>query len=182
MVALRHAAALVHALPGVHLRIRSEERALLSVGPPWLVGGPAMGPCAFRMAVAKGHEQIKRGDPVTFMGLADGAPLHIDVGVVPGGSALAGGIYRVPCGQVALHATTTTLPLRRCRELLAERTLPAGVDPDAAVGLRHDAATEITVLHTAGEPGPVADAQLRLLQHALEAVAADELVRALAVG
>lgn len=180
MVALRHAAAIAHALPGVHLRIGSDTGTLLEVGSPCVVDGPAMGPCAFRMAVARGHEMVKQGIEVGFLDLPPAADPHIQIALGPGGAALPGGIYRVTSGEVHLHAATTTLPVRRCRQILADRDVPAGVPEHEGIALRFDAATEITVLHTAGRPGPVADSQLRLLQHALEAVAAEELIRSLA--
>jgi hypothetical protein len=175
LTALRIAATLAHALPTLRVRIRHLDRMLLEIGHPATASGPALGPCAFRRAVAGAHEQVKRGQRLAFMGLpADVAPA-VDIGVQAGDKALPGGIYRVTVGDQTVHGFATTLPPRRCREVLA--TLP---DTDHVVRLHHDVATEVTFVHTVA-PVSTAPADGRHLEPLVEALIAEEVQHELAV-
>jgi hypothetical protein len=175
LTALRIAATLAHALPTVRVRIRDGERTLLEIGHPATVCGPALGPCAFRRAVAGAHEQVKQGQRLAFMGLpADVAPA-VDIGVQAGDRALPGGIYRVTVGDQTVHGFATTLPPRRCREVLA--ALP---DAAYAVRLHHDVATEVTFVHTV-EPVATAPADGHHLEPLVEALIGEEVQHELAV-
>lgn len=173
MVALRMAATLVHGLPGLRVRLRDGERTLLEVAHPAHASGPAMGPCSFRRAVACGHEHLKAGSRLAFMGLPEGIEPAVDIGVGPGDRALPGGIYRVAFGEQTVHGFATTLPPRWCRELLGERV--TGTGPET-VRLHHDAATEITFVHTVCEPR-MADMHHRRMEDVLGAFVADEVLQ-----
>lgn len=174
MAAMRMAATLAHVLPSVRVRVRDRRATLLEVSHPANASGPAIGACAFRRAVACAHEQAKAGVRLGFMGLPDGDEPEIDIGVRPGDAALPGGVYRVTVGDQTLHGFATTLPVRQCREVL--EGLP---DMGHVVRLHHDAATEVTFVHTvtANVDAPADAAHLAL---ALEALIADEVVRELA--
>ena len=173
MATLRIAATLAHALPTLRVRIRHGERTLLEVAHPGDSSGPAMGACAFRRAVACAHEQTKRGQRLAFMGFAEDMEPAIDIGVRPGDATLPGGIYRVAVGDEVIHGFATTLPARRCRELVAERS-----NVDRPVRLHHDAATEVTFVHTVDSRDAPVD--MSHLEHLLGALWADEVVRELA--
>jgi hypothetical protein len=175
MAAMRIAATLAHALPSVRVRIRHADRTLLEIGHPSQAQGPALGPCAFRRAVASAHEQAKGGRRLAFMGLPDDVAPAIDIGVLPGDESLPGGIYRVSVGDQTVHGFATTLPARRCREVL--RDLPEGVH---VIRLHHDSATEVTFVHTviASSQAP---ADGRHLEPLLEALLAHEVQHELAL-
>lgn len=149
MTALRRAATIAHALPGVRLRLRYGPETLLEVARPPMPSPAAIDPCAFRRAVARAHEDLKAGRAASFLGLPTGWDPAIDVGVRSGDLAHLDGLYRVAVGDVDVHAFATALSPRRCRELLLERATSVCRHPSAAasVQLRHDVATEITVVH-----------------------------------
>lgn len=174
IAALRIAATLVHALPGISVRLRDGQRTLLKVADPADASGRAMGPCAFRMAVARAHEQIKSGARLAFMDLPEGVEPAVDIGVRSGDRALPGGIYRVRVGDQTIHGFATTLPPRRCRRLLH------GAVSSEALRLHHDAATEITLVHTAGDWGLAATEHYHLLEDALATCVTEELLHDLA--
>jgi hypothetical protein len=174
LVAMRIAATLVHAVPTIRVRIRHGAATLLVVGHPAMTEDPAVGPCAFRRAVADAHEQAKEGRRLAFMGLPAGIAPAVDIGVAPGDKALPGGIYRVTVGEQTVHGFATTLPARRCREALAG--LPEGACP---VRLHHDAATEVTFVHTV-LPVELAPVDGRHLEPLVEALIADEVQHELA--
>lgn len=171
MVSMRIAATLAHGLPGVRLRIRRLDTTLVEVvAHPAAAVGPAIGACAFRRAVVCAHEQSKAGVRLRFMGLAEEEEPAIDIGMKAGDATLPGGIVRVTVGDSTVHGFATILSARRCRQIL-ER-LP---DNGHVVRLHHDAATEVTFVHTVVPSGgaPVDGAHLVA---ALEAVLVDELV------
>lgn len=174
IAALRIAATLAHALPGVSIRLRDGQRTLLVVADAADASGQAIGPCAFRMAVARAHEHIKSGARLAFMDLPEGVEPAVDVGVRTGDRALPGGIYRVSVGDRTIHGFATTLPPRRCRRLLD------GAVSSEALRLHHDAATEVTLVHTVGESELSAAEHYPLLEDALAACVADELLHDLA--
>lgn len=173
MAAMRIAATLAHALPSVRLRIRHQDTTLVEVAHPAEAAGVAIGACAFRRAVACAHEQSKAGVQLSFMGLAEDEEPAIDIGVRAGDATLPGGVVRVAVGHSTVHGFATTLPARHCREVLEGLA-----DTGRVVRLHHDAATEVTFVHTVT---PTADAPPdgAHLAAALEALLADEIVREL---
>lgn len=116
LVPMRLAATVAHALPGVRLRLRDGDTTLLEVARPPLPPGPAVGPCAFRNAVARARLQLEAGAHLQFLGLDEGRRPAIDVGVRPGDRILPGGIYRVAVEDASVHAFPTTLAPRACRD------------------------------------------------------------------
>lgn len=177
MAALRRAATLVHGLPGLRVRLRDGHRTLLEVARPPLPAGPVIGPCAFRAAVARAHEQLKGGARLTLMGLPEHVAPAVDVGVRRGDAALPGGIYRIAVGNAEVHAFATTLAPRGCRDLLDRH---GGHVAGLPVRLHHDAATEVTVVHTVGERSTRDPAHLEQLEALLAGFVADEIVHEVA--
>lgn len=175
LVALRRAATLVHTLPGLRVRLRDHGRTLLEVARPPLPSGPSIAPCAFRMAVARAHVQLQDGARLAFLGLDEGTAPAVDIGVRSGDAALPGGIYRVAVDAADVHAFATTLTPRHCRDLVRA----VGGPPTAGdIRLHHDAATEVTLVHTVSPRGmPDAGAGLGDL---LAGFLADEVVLELA--
>lgn len=142
LVPLRLAATAAHALPGVRLRLRDGATTLLEVAAEPVDGAPRVTPCGFRNAVAAAHCKLQAGERLRFLDLAEGVAPAIDVGLRPGDRVHADGIYRVASTEAVVHAFATTLPPRACRTRLAELGAAS-----AAVGLHHDAGTEVSVLH-----------------------------------
>lgn len=174
MAAMRMAATLAHVLPALRVRVRHQGQTLLEVvAHPSGAAGPAMGACAFRRAVACAHEHSKQGRGVAFMGVPVGEEPAIDIGVRPGDATLPGGVYRVTVGDQTIHGFATTLPPRHCRQAL-ERLADGG----HVVRLHHDAATEVTFVHTVTATAD-APPDAAHLAPALEALLADEVVRGL---
>lgn len=175
MVALRTAATLAHVLPTLRLRLRHGSETLLEVAHPVGGGRPVVSPCAFRRAVVGAHEQAKQGLRLGLAGLPPDAEPVIEIGVRAGDAALPGGVYRVTVGDQTIHGFATILAPRRCRAVLEAIT-----DSDAVVRLHHDAATEVTFVHSV-HPTTEAPVDGAHLIPALEAIFAEEVVRELAV-
>lgn len=173
MAAMRIAATLAHVLPTLRLRVRHRQVTLVEVAGPASATGPALGSCAFRRAVAGAHEQAKAGVQLGFRGVPLGEEPAIDIAVQPGDATLPGGVYRVTLGDQTVHGFATTVPLHRCREVL--EGLP---DAGHLVRLHHDAATEVTFVHTV-TANVDAPADAAHLAPALEALFADEVMREL---
>ncbi len=147
MAALRNAAALVHAVPQVRLRLRHGDEVLLDVGwPPFEATGPRqVAACAFHGAVARAHAQVRAGVQLRFLSLPEGVDPAVDVGVPAPDQVLPGGIVRVALGGLRVHAVAIARPLDECVDAL-------GAD-GAGLGFHHDEAVEVTVVHAQSELG-----------------------------
>src|SRR5687768_11046720 len=89
MIALRTSATLAYALPSVRLRIRCAGRVMVEVRrPPFADRStdqpPVVASCAFRRAVASGHERWTAGERLSFLGLPRGCTPTIEVGLAVG--------------------------------------------------------------------------------------------------
>ena len=173
MVPLRRAATVVHALPGLRLRLRAEGRTILAVARPPLPDGPAVTPCAFRASVARAHLQLQQGHRLQFLGMAEGATPAIEVGTRAGDAVHPGPVYEVHVEGAVVLAFATTLGPRACRDAMGELATIG----EPAVRLHHDAATDVTLVHVVG-PGGAGTAPDRLLLEALLARCAAEEVAA----
>lgn len=128
MASLRLATTFVHALPGVQLRLRDENRTVLVVAPPGLGAGVAMSPCEFRMTVGRAQAMAAAGTPTDW--LLEGVKLTVDVAVRRGDHAWPDGLYRVAVGGVHVQGLATTLAPQLCRHLVFGQ--PTGVWGDRA--------------------------------------------------
>ena len=176
MASLRIAATVAHALPGIRVRLRREGATVLEVTDPCDAAGPALGPCAFRVAVARAYGQMKSGARLGFMGLPDGTEPAVDIAVRAGDRVLPGGIYRVAIGDQTVVGFATTLSPGSCHELLAER---AGTH---VFRLHHDSLTEVTFVHSVMDTDLGSTGWHVRLEDALAAVLADEIEHELAAG
>jgi hypothetical protein len=174
LVPLRRAATVVHALPGVRLRLRVDGRTILSVARPPLPEGPAVTPCAFRASVARAHLQLREGHRLQFLGMAEGATPGIEVGTRPGDAVHPGPIYEVAVAGGVVLAFATTLGPRACREAFGELG-ELGAIGEPELRLHHDAATDVTLVHVVGGDGATTDAHRLILESLLARCAAEEV-------
>ncbi len=179
--ALRVAATLVHALPGLRGRVRLGGRTLCDVTWDDMPTSPmVVSPCGFRTAIAKAHRQRQAGEEVRFLHLSADANPAVDIGVPVLGRTYRGGIYAVPLGDRFLCAFATTLNPDVCHEELED--LVGGLEPPDGMwglGIRGDSGTQITLLHTelaCDMAGPDIDCAIELLHQVLARVTARELV------
>jgi hypothetical protein len=185
---LRITAALVHALPDVRARVRHDGRTLVEVcRPDGLLpveqSAVSLTPCEFRCAVAKAHRLQQAGRPLEFAGLLVGGELSIDMAAPPGGAARPGGLYRVPRHDHHVWSFGTTLD--------ADVAHPLGLDlvdaasplaEVAALGLRRDVATDVTLAYAqlrAPVGSPAEDDLIELLESLLARWATHQLVTSL---
>ena len=175
VLSMRLAATMVHALPGVRLRVRLADGTGVEVARQPEPGAPDLVPaCVFREAVVRAYEAEQREH-----GPVDDVPPTIDVGVPAGGCVLAGGIVRVPFDRVEVHAFATTLSPDACCRVFSDR---ADCGDDRVVHLHHDRGTDVTLVHVQGTPRD-RDEVVELLDDLLAACVAEELVETLtAVG
>jgi len=166
LVPMRLTATIAHALPGVRLRLRHDDRTLLEVLRTDQPADGVVTPCAFRSAVARAHRLLEAGERLRFLGLGEGEAPAIDVAVGPGGAIHPGGLYAVPSHDHHLHAFATTLGTAACRRVVGDE-----------VSLHHDAATDVTIVHRAAATAAVCP----ILREALLRCADEELARELAV-
>ena len=194
--ALRRAATLCHAVPAMRVRVRHGGQTLLEISrehghdAPVGDGTLHLPPCAFRVAVGRAHELRSDGHRMAFLGLDDGEAPSIEVGLPCGGEAWPGGIYQVLEGHRSIYLFATTLPLERCREVLADGRVDdlMAAHPSAEgamrVGFHADEATEITLVHTDLPLGATEHehaATRRMLERLLATCATEELMVELGV-
>ena len=172
LASMRLAATLVHAVPGVRLRIRVGAAPPLEVARPPLGHPGAVSPCEFRDAVARAHaaEEEGMGDEGT-AGEHD-CDLAIEVVVPSGGCAHPSGIVRVGIDRLEVHAFATTLTPTDCCRLFAARR-----EAERVVHLHRDEGTEVTLVHVEASPRERATV-LDLMQDLLAGCVAGELIGA----
>lgn len=175
--AMRIAASVAVAAPGIRLLIRDGKRHLLTVvAPPFPdVDHPVVPPCAFRSAVARGRTIVEQGHRLSFLDLPGGNEPVIEVDLPSGDRALPGGIYRIGHDRCWSHLFPTDLDLDATKAAAADGSPSIPVDGPAGsrgtrVGFHHDAATAITLVHTTCDAGDVGAARRQV--EVLEAVLA----------
>jgi hypothetical protein len=171
MTAMRVAATTAHLLPGVGVRVRHGADLLLDVRPvsDGAAPGPDLGcrtatPAQFRCAVARAHRRRAAGEPLTFLGLAEGCEPNVELGTPPGSAHRPGGIERVPLSGRWLWAMASTLGAETAHRLgadLVEAALPMrGL---RAMGIRADDATDVSVLYAEVDEPPGSSTEVELL-------------------
>ncbi|MCU0270209.1 MAG: hypothetical protein MUF83_16390 [Acidimicrobiales bacterium] len=150
MRALRLAATLVHALPGVRVRLRDGDRAVVDVAPADAPAEPGVAvattPCGFRRAVVGAWDAHRGGERVGLLGVA--VDPAVDVGIRRPGRMHPGGVHEVVCGDRRVFAIATTLGVRACHDE-AEALVPAeALAPGVwGIGLRPDEATGVCLAY-----------------------------------
>jgi hypothetical protein len=173
LTVLRRTATLVHAVPGLRVRLRHDGKALLEVlrpaHPVVAPSGRWVTPCGFRTAVARALQAYRDGRTLAVLGLDAGVDPAVDVGA-PNGRLLPGGVAIVPTVDGCEMAFATTIA------------------PDVVAGLDHggldvrchpDPLTEACLIVHAGHhaPGSAAAAvELLRLQALVAQCAVQELV------
>jgi hypothetical protein len=158
---LRIAAALVHSIPGVRLRLRVDGE-LIEIARTQC-DGRTVPACRFREAVRRTYRSERDGFEI-----CDWQP-DIDV-LVTDGHLCGGGILRVPLGDGEAHVFATTLDTESCAELFVARG-----DPEQVVHLFRDDAIDVTLVHVENDPVE-RDAAHELVEDLLAACVAGELV------
>ena len=161
---LRMAATLVHALPGIVLRVDG-ARASHRVGHGVVDTDDALTPCAFRVAVVQAHHLREKGRPISLIGLCPAERPALTLSAEAGHDVLPGGICVVRDEEGWRVVIATLLPQEVCREVL----LVAGAEPEDQVplALHRDDATAVTLVHTCSD-----DDHLDLAVNAIEAALA----------
>jgi hypothetical protein len=177
MTDLRMAATLVHALPGITLRVAG-QRARFRVGHT-VEGSPeALTPCGFRMAVTHAHQLRREGRGGGFFGLCPGEVPELELTGDDGHAVRPGGICVVEDPDGFRIAAATVLAPAACH---AELAGPAEGPEDAvALGLHRDEATEVTLVHARAEDEEDLELAVRAVESALARCAAAELLAELA--
>ena len=175
---LRMAATLVHALPGIVLRVDG-ARASHRVGHGLVDGDRTLAPCAFRVAVVQAHRLRERGRPVGVIGLCPAERPTLSLSAEPGHDVLPGGVCLVRAEEGWRVVTATLLAQEVCREVL----LVAGDEPEDQVplALHRDDATEVTLIHTGSDDDHL-DLAVAAIEAALARCATAELLRDLYAG
>jgi hypothetical protein len=184
-IALRSAATLVHAVPGVAARVRLDGRLVADVAR----GAPAEGaateatglsPCAFRRWVADEWARSATTEEPTGWG-AHETRLSVEVGIPVCGSVLPGGVYRVP--TVDRHVYVIAIAgggdavRTLAEELAAER---GGAASASRLCLRLDPLTEVALAYCEVAPRDQHEVEpfvVELLTTLAGRVAVDQLVR-----
>jgi len=179
MVDLRLAATLVHALPGITLRVAG-ARARFRVG-HGVDGNPeALTPCGFRVAVTHAHHLRRDGRPVGLVGLCPAEVPELTLEADDGHAVRPGGVCVLEdgAGEGYRVAAATTLPRDVCRDELAGPV--EGPEDAVPLGLHHDEATEVTLIHAHAVDDEELDLAVRAVESALARCTAAELLAELA--
>jgi hypothetical protein len=178
MVDLRMAATLVHALPGITLHVRG-DRARYRIG-HGIDGMPeALTPCGFRVAVHHAHVLRRHNRGVGLVGLCPAEVPELTLEAEAGHAVRPGGICVVEEDDGYRVAAATVLPREACREQLAGPV--EGPEDAVPLGLHHDDATEVTLIHAQAEDDEDLDLAIRAVEVALARCTAAELLDELAL-
>lgn len=181
-VALRRAATLVHAVPAMRARLRVGDQVVVDVardGAPRPPGARAVTPCGFRTAVANAWRCHRSGERLALRGVPVDVEPSVDLGIPPGGRTFPGDVHRVPLAGRLVYVFASTFGLEGCRARVDHHLCDVAPPPgSSAVRLRHDDATDVTLLYAE------IDAERRarsepLVVDALQSLMADIAVRQL---
>lgn len=177
MADLRMAATLVHALPGITLRVRG-ARASFRVG-HGVDGNPeALTPCGFRVAVHHALRLRRDGRGVGLVGLCPAEVPELALEADDGHAVRPGGICVVEDDEGHRVAAATVLAPQACHTVLGG---PCHGPEDAVpLGLHHDEATEVTLIHARADDEADLDLAVRAVEVALARCATAELLAELA--
>ena len=133
LTVLRRTATLVHAVPGLRVRLRHDGNALLEVLRPAhpVVAPPGrwITPCSFRLAVGRAVGASLDGRTPAVLGLEPGVDPAVELGVT-GGRLLAGGIALVPTTSGCDVAFATTVAVSAVTALADGLALDLRCHPD----------------------------------------------------
>jgi hypothetical protein len=169
---LRLAATLVHALPGLAVRLRRDECTLLTAchPPVPLGGGRWMAPCPFRLAVGATLAHRQAGRTVGVLGLPPGIDPSVEIGARGAAAVHAGGVASALHANRFVHAFASLLPLDAARAV-------ADDDHPIRVDVHHDAVTDVALVFTesGAHPSSANGAIVARMQDLLVRCAAAEL-------
>jgi hypothetical protein len=178
MVDLRLAATLVHALPGITLRVAG-ARARFRVGHGVEDNPDALTPCGFRVAVTHAHHLRREGRPVGLVGLCPAEVPELTLEADDGHTVRPGGVCVLEDDEGYQVAAATVLGRQACRDELAG---PVESPEDSVpLGLHRDDATEVTLIHARAEDDEDLDLAIRAVEVALARCTAAELLHELVV-
>lgn len=159
LVAVRRAAAIVHAVGGLSLTLRSGVSVLARVN-PWVHPSRddrwrQLSAGAFRNAVAKAWTDHRAGEQVSVDGLT-GDGLEVDWDVRPPGASLGFGAVRAWCGGRMVWVLASVLEPERLGSVLDGADGATDITPPAIAGLEanmiHDERLAISVVHIESDP------------------------------
>lgn len=178
MAGFRMAATLVHALPGLELQVAGDGAAY-RVGRDLPPGEHHANPCGFRMAVAEAHRLHREGRRVGVAGACPGERPTLTLSAGDGAELHPGGVCVAGDDEEVRVVVATLLDPEVCRDELTAPT--GGPEDEVALGLHHDPATDVTLVHAHVEAGDAFARALarRAVEAALARLATAELLSSL---
>lgn len=149
MNGLRTAATLAHAMPGVAVRLRHDDRTLLtSCRPPAPAGdGEWLPPCAFRATVGAALDHIRAGRTIGVLGLAPGIDPRVELGGGCGTKIHTGGIVSAVHEQRFVHAFATLLAPAKVRAVMES-------SGNSHLAVHYDEVTDVSLVFTESATHP----------------------------
>jgi hypothetical protein len=153
-IALRSAASLVHALPGVAARVRLDGEIVADVARP---GAPdaaegTLSPCAFRRWVGEEWAASHAGEGPSAWSAHD-TRLSVEVGIPARGALLPGGVHRIPAVDRQIYVIALAAPGDLVRALATELVEQEGASCSVSrLCLRLDPLTQVTLAYCEVDP------------------------------
>lgn len=151
--ALRCAAAVVTAAPGVRVAVMGGERTVLQVATPPFDGleGQVVAACRFHGAVARAYRQHEAGHRLGLSGLDETLQPAVRYGVRAGELASGPGLLRLDCGGRWLHLVALAACGPGIDEILSQRVDAGGFSVEVAGHVDEELGT--TIAHVATHAG-----------------------------
>ena len=192
LLAMRKAAALAFAVPGMEVDIAHGDRLVCRVerrvdghvdaGVPAGVA-TLLSPCAFRSAVGRAHVHARNGGTALFLGLGADADPTLAYHMPFTGAVRPLGLIVSRLNATVVHVFATECHVDHVREAIAAFTAHPALPADATIAASFDPVTAITLVYSEVRVGMLTLAR-PLIESSMEALmlrfGTDEVTRAVA--
>lgn len=188
LLAMRKAAALAFAVPGMELDLIHHGQVVARVdrrcdGRNLALNTTLLSPCAFRAAVGQAHVHANSGGTAVFIGLGIDADPTLEYHMPFTGAARPLGLVVSRVGEIVVHVFATQRPVEVVRTALSSIAIHPALPDEAAVNASWDPVAAVTLVYSEVRIGsfPTARAYIESMMESLMVrFAIDEITLAVA--
>ena len=153
LLAMRKAAALAFAVPGVEIDVTHRGTIIARVerrfdGADLALAATLLSPCAFRAAVGRAHAHATGGGTAMFLGLGADVDPTLEYWSANGGTADSLGLVMSRVGTMVVHVFATQRPVDAVHAVIRSMAVHPALPDEAAVHASWDPVTGVTLVYS----------------------------------